>query len=312
MRAYRPNEDQTWRDVYSREYGAAEGRGLQSWEAREEAARNGEPFGRRYGGDVPYITGDGRRVWMHRKGQRVRWLDEASEQVGPEQANVAPALAYAAAHGWVEESAGTPTCPECLYEHRTGNVAPVDHSCESDGEPYRRMGPEHEPNASAWEKAYRGTAGKKGKFEILSVSEIRPGTFEVWFNTVLDGQHRAVLFPGDFLQSGTYDHFRKLTGEETTEAVKIRKAVAAYKRKSGAATPNASGYYVWALARGSNAPLAEGPWGPYDTLESAKTFARIGATEGAHDRAVSLGLDPQAPSFQIVRRYEAETGERIL
>jgi hypothetical protein len=41
------------------------------------------------------------------------------------------------------ERAGTPTCPECLYEHRTGNVAPVDHSCEDDNEPYRRIG--HKP-----------------------------------------------------------------------------------------------------------------------------------------------------------------------
>jgi hypothetical protein len=75
---------------------------------------------------------------------------------------------------------------------------------------------------------------------------------------------------------------------------------------------NGSSYYVWALARGSNEPMAEGPWGPYETLESAKTFARIGATEGAHDRAVSLGFDPEAASFRIVRRYEARTGERLL
>jgi hypothetical protein len=80
-----------------------------------------------------------------------------------------------------------------------------------------------------------------------------------------------------------------------------------------ATRPNGSGYYVWPLARGSNEPLAaEGPWGPYDTLESAKTFARIGATEGAYDRAVSLGLDPNAPGFCIVRRYEAGSGDRIL
>jgi len=87
-----------------------------------------------------------------------------------------------------------------------------------------------------------------------------------------------------------------------------RRALAAAQHR-----PNGSGYYVWPLARGSDQPLAsEGPWGPYAHLDEAKTFARIGATEGAHDRAVSLGLDPNAPSFQIVRRYEAGTGERLL
>jgi len=73
---------------------------------------------------------------------------------------------------------------------------------------------------------------------------------------------------------------------------------------------NGAAYYVWVLARGSDEPM-EGPFGPYD-LEGGKTFARIGATEGAHDRAVSLGMDPQAAGFRIVRRYEAGSGERLL
>lgn len=78
-------------------------------------------------------------------------------------------------------------------------------------------------------------------------------------------------------------------------------------------TPNGTSYYVWALARGSSTPLAgEGPWGPYDTLESAKTYARIGATEGAHDRAVSIGGSPTASSFSIVRAYQAGTGVRLI
>jgi len=73
--------------------------------------------------------------------------------------------------------------------------------------------------------------------------------------------------------------------------------------------PN-SGYYVWVIGR-NNQPLDEGPHGPHD-LQGAKTYARIAATEGEHDRAVSRGLDPQAPSFEIVRRYRAGTGERVL
>ncbi len=72
---------------------------------------------------------------------------------------------------------------------------------------------------------------------------------------------------------------------------------------------NAS-YYVWIIGR-DDKPLDEGPYGPKD-LESAKTFARIGATEGEHDRVVSLGRDPGARSFEVVRRYQARTGERIV
>jgi len=72
-----------------------------------------------------------------------------------------------------------------------------------------------------------------------------------------------------------------------------------------------AGYFVWALS-GSKPLTSEGPWGPYGTLESAKTFARIGATEGKHDRAVSLGRDPKAAGFRIVRRYERGTGESLL
>lgn len=72
---------------------------------------------------------------------------------------------------------------------------------------------------------------------------------------------------------------------------------------------NGAAYYVWVL-RGDT-PLDEGPYGPYD-LEQAKSYARISATEGQHDRAVSRGQDAGASSFEFVRRYRARTGERIL
>lgn len=55
-------------------------------------------WGETYG--APYYTGDGTRVTMRRKGQRVRWFDDAGRQVGPEQRNVAPALGYALTQGW--------------------------------------------------------------------------------------------------------------------------------------------------------------------------------------------------------------------
>ena len=76
--------------------------------------------------------------------------------------------------------------------------------------------------------------------------------------------------------------------------------------------PNGSGYYVWLLDR-SNRPLTtEGPYGPYHTLEGAKPFARISATNGKHDRAISRGRDPRGEDFEIVRKYQARSGVRII
>ncbi len=84
------------------------------------------------------------------------------------------------------------------------------------------------------------------------------------------------------------------------------------KDPSAGYTPNHSAvYYVWLLDyRG--VPLdTEGPYGPM-ALDSASANARIAAKNGDHDRVVSLGLDPEAKSFEIVRRYRRGTGERIL
>lgn len=56
-------------------------------------------WGRPYGGSA-FLMPDG-LVWMFRKGQRVRFYDVHADQLGPEQANVAPAMAYAHSQGWV-------------------------------------------------------------------------------------------------------------------------------------------------------------------------------------------------------------------
>lgn len=73
---------------------------------------------------------------------------------------------------------------------------------------------------------------------------------------------------------------------------------------------NGSGarYYVWA-ADDEMQPL-EGPWGPYQ-LQSGKTYARIAATKGDLHRIVTFGRDPGGTSFEIVRIYEAGTGQRM-
>lgn len=77
-------------------------------------------------------------------------------------------------------------------------------------------------------------------------------------------------------------------------------------------TRNSSQHYVWVLTARSDEPLSsEGPFGPY-TLSVADQFARIGASEGVHDRAVSLGKDPEARGFQVLRRYAARSGLRLV
>ena len=50
-------------------------------------------------GDAPIKTPQG-DVFMFRRYQRVRFYNEYAEQVGPEQSNVAPAIAYAMHMGW--------------------------------------------------------------------------------------------------------------------------------------------------------------------------------------------------------------------
>ena len=59
-------------------------------------------FGQVYGDtrQPHFITHDDVGVWMWRKGQRVRFYDAEGNEHGVEQPNVAPALVYAAWHGW--------------------------------------------------------------------------------------------------------------------------------------------------------------------------------------------------------------------
>lgn len=76
--------------------------------------------------------------------------------------------------------------------------------------------------------------------------------------------------------------------------------------------PNGTGYYVWVVDSSSRPLSKEGPYGPYHTLEGAKPYARISATEGAHDRIISRGRDPRSDDFEILRRYKARTGERVI
>lgn len=58
-----------------------------------------KPWGEPWGG-ARYRLPDGREVTMRRRGQRCRFFTDDGEQVGPEHANVAPAVVAAAYAGW--------------------------------------------------------------------------------------------------------------------------------------------------------------------------------------------------------------------
>jgi len=75
-------------------------------------------------------------------------------------------------------------------------------------------------------------------------------------------------------------------------------------------------YFVWTVGYNKRTkvvrplPKEPGPFGPH-CFWNAKTFARIAATKGKHDRAVTLGWDITDPSFKIVRVYEGRTGIKL-
>lgn len=73
------------------------------------ASLKGKPFdGGGVGSSHPsYVKSDGTAVHMYRgPGQKTRFYDNNGNQHGPEQANVAPAAAYAESQGW--KSPGMP------------------------------------------------------------------------------------------------------------------------------------------------------------------------------------------------------------
>lgn len=71
-----------------------------------------------------------------------------------------------------------------------------------------------------------------------------------------------------------------------------------------------SNYYLWTITP-QNEPLDEEPLGPF-ALPAASQHGRIKAKVGKNDRVVSSGRFPDAPEFQILRRFAARTGKRLL
>ena len=65
-------------------------------------------------------------------------------------------------------------------------------------------------------------------------------------------------------------------------------------------------YYVFETERGR--PVRQANVKPL-TLDKAKTFARIGAARGKHDRVVTT--NPKLTSFKVVARYKKGTGATV-
>lgn len=265
MSRHEPNEDLTWREVYASGYREAEGRGLQPWQAREEASRAAWA-------DYEARTGQAALI---RNARREKRHD----------------LRFAG-YDFTSGPSGTVIHRETIRTDATG-----DYGSDPLGDGTFRMVPSG---------------------DIVDLEEMRRRLARFHRNPPLwesndEAEYMRLLDRYDAEMARSMELEDR--GDEARAAIHRRAADAAERAADRLAkryAANGGGYYVWALARGADEPLAEGPWGPYDTLDGAKTFARIGATEGVHDRAVSLGLHPQAPGFRIVRRYASGSGERIL
>lgn len=104
-------------------------------------------------------------------------------------------------------------------------------------------------------------------------------------------------------------------GKHTADAATRRANLLAAKQREHERgqrrlTENAE-YYVWVVDSNESPIPGEGPYGPYGRT-SALQFGRIAASGGKHDRIVSRGLDPKAKTFQVIRHYQARTGDRLL
>ena len=74
-------------------------------------------------------------------------------------------------------------------------------------------------------------------------------------------------------------------------------------------TANGARYHVWEMGiRDRKNPVRQVNRHPLE-LGAAKQLARIGATEGKHDRAVTT--NPRGRDFKIIAQYEARTGDNV-
>lgn len=78
--------------------------GVVEWQTYDAKINGIDPgWGKPWGGDGPHwVTDRGVLVTMFRNGQKVRFYDQEGNQVGPEQRNVAPAVAFALHYRWTD------------------------------------------------------------------------------------------------------------------------------------------------------------------------------------------------------------------
>jgi len=218
--------------------------------------------------------------------------------------------------------ASRPTCPTCaakwekIPSELRGRVEPnpsPDHSEHPTAVEY------------AWHSVMRGkspAAAAKFTEKKLSGSEnlffggeivrIDPVKLEaaIWkrlAERVIDGLPKVRPGKEEYVLDGVLQGFQQ--SPALREKLRARVIDELGRDPFSALSPN-GGYYVWVIGTDGE-PLLEGPYGPHE-LETAKSLARIGATKGEHDRVVSRGVQPTAPSFEVVRQYKAGSGERVL
>jgi len=146
--------------------------------------------------------------------------------------------------------------------------------------------------------------------------------YYVWWTELVSEQHPVEgRSAGPYERRAAQTHAERLSHQGYAAAVSFGddpraryfRVVDEYPAQRLAANRRGAGdYWVWTVSRRGDRPvLSEGPYGPHDLL-GGKTYARIAATEGRHDRAVSRGRDPTSQSFRIVRLYQAGTGRRAV
>lgn len=83
-----------------------------------------KPWGEPYGGERDWLTPEGVTLTMRRRGCRVRFYDDAGNQIGPEHANVYPAMVAAFAAGYRDLSAPRWLSDGCAAEVKRRSHTP--------------------------------------------------------------------------------------------------------------------------------------------------------------------------------------------
>ncbi len=203
------------------------------------------------------------------------------------------------------------------YNRVTGIWSPQRSVTDETAEQWLRVFRSDEPD-EFFTVSTRKPSGKPWSFERKTHAPNHSAGYPVWASPA---ERQVIDFFRTVSSASAADALRAVPGAKRRDVDRLHaQRVLVSAPSSGRANlmrlaehkPNHSAvYYVWLLDY-RNVPIdSEGPYGPM-SLDRASAFARIGAKEGDHDRAVSEGLDPEAESFEIVRRYRRGTGERMF